>query len=174
MKTFYLFCFYVFFQPRMNAQTQTRTSSVCGRPFLVHSMHRKLEVSLFMSAKKTPTSVFCFFCWLLSAGAYLAPLLPAEQNRAAPCSAPDCTDSASGKLGKVTALARGCWSSFGPIWTRNTESPCENSVAKPEQIYFSYLFRLVVPQAPRFSSWINGGDWRGLIHVEGFSWSKMS
>jgi len=67
------------------------------------------------------------FFWLLSAGTYLAPLRPRERNRAAHCSGSDCTDSKHREHKRVTALARGCRSSF---WLNGSESPCKTINAR--------------------------------------------
>lgn len=168
--------------PCMNTPTHTYIHSLrvflplCGWPSLVHSMHRKLEVSLFMSVEKTRPQSF----WLLSAGPHISLLCYQErQNRGVHCSVSYSADSAAG-LQTGHSLALCCRSLHGPSWSRMTELPWNNIntfLLNLEQIRFSYLLWLMVLQATHpcvISGLTEGNDIQkqGLIHVKGSAEGK--
>lgn len=113
-----------------------------GWPFLVQCVHRKLEVSLFMSVEKTRPQSF----WLLSAGPYLTPLCYQESRTEALtvhfllCSL--CF------LGPQTGHSIGL--ALLGVHMDRVDPPCKNIntfLSNLEQIGFSYLLMgFMVPQ----------------------------
>lgn len=140
----------------MHERTHTHTYThsrvflpLCGWPFLVHIMHRKLEVSLFMSVEKKRDHSFFGCCQL----AHISLLCyQGKQNRGAHCSDSDTADSA---LGPQTSHTTGVmlqeltwtelilkdWTSFKNINT---------FLLNLEQIGFSYLFLTYGPASHVF------------------------